>query len=89
VITKLADSKGRVALGPQFANQTVIIEQVDSTEVRVLIASVIPQREMWLYKNPEALERVLEGLRQAAAGEYATDPPDLDEDKEFVAKLDD
>jgi len=51
--TKTADSKGRISLGSRFANQTVIIEEVDPTEIRVTLAQVIPQREIWLHtKTP-------------------------------------
>jgi hypothetical protein len=51
--TKTVDSKGRISLGARFANQTVIIEEVDSTEIRVTLAQVIPQREVWLHKNTD------------------------------------
>ena len=57
--TKTADSKGRVALGPQFAGQTLIVEQIDDTEVRVTIAAVVPRREMWLKRNAKARASVM------------------------------
>jgi hypothetical protein len=74
--TKVADSKGRVSLGSRFANQTVIVEEVDSTEVRVTLAQVVPQREIWLHKNATAKASVLRGLAQAKAGKRAKSPPD-------------
>ena len=32
-LTKTTDAKGRVALGQRFANKTVIIREVDPTEI--------------------------------------------------------
>jgi hypothetical protein len=87
--TKTADSKGRVSLGSRFANQTVIVEDVDSTEVRVTLAQVVPQREIWLHKNPEAKASVLRGLAQAKAGKKAKSSPDLAHDARLVEQLDD
>jgi len=40
MLTKTVDSKGRITLGEKFANQQVIIEQVDETEVRVTLAEL-------------------------------------------------
>lgn len=43
----------------------------------------IPERERWLYENPEALASVQRGLEEARRGEYA-EAPDLEVDlKEF------
>lgn len=87
--TKTVDDKGRVTLGSRFANQTVIIEDVDPTEVRITLAQVIPQREVWLHKNPKARASVFRGLEQAKAGKRAESPPDLDADALFAEQLDD
>ncbi len=86
---KTADSKGRISLGTRFANQTVIIEDVDATEVRVTLAQVIPQREAWLHKNPNAKASVMRGLKQAKAGKAAKCAPDLTQDAAIVEQLDD
>ena len=87
--TKTADGKGRVTLGSRFANQTVIVEDVDATEVRITLAQVIPQREVWLFKNPKAKASVLRGLKQAQAGKMAESPPDLAADARLAEQLDD
>jgi len=87
--TKIADSKGRVTLGQRFANQTVIVEEVDPTEVRITIAAVMPQREVWLHRNPTAKNLVLRGLAQARSGKFSKSPPDLDQDAEMAERLDD
>jgi hypothetical protein len=86
---KIADSKGRVVLGPQFANKPVIIEEVDDTEVRVIAAEVVPQRELWLHRNIKAGESVDRGLAQAKARKFSRKPPALDSDESLVKSLGD
>ena len=85
--TKTADSKGRVALGPQFAGQTLIVEQIDDTEVRVTIAAVVPKREMWLKRNAKARASVLQGLAQADEGKFAKKQPNLDRDAALAKRI--
>ena len=87
--TKTADSKGRISLGSRFANQTVIIEEVDATEIRVTLAQVIPQREIWLHKNSAAKDSVSRGLTQAKAGKVSKISPDLEHDALLAEQLDD
>jgi hypothetical protein len=86
---RTADSKGRISLGQRFANKPVIIEDLSDTEVKVSLARVIPEREMWLYQNPEARELVFRGLEQARAGQFAEDPPDIEADAEWAEQLED
>ena len=76
-------------MGSRFANRTVIVEDVDTTEVRITLAEVIPQREVWLHKNAKAKASVLRGLEQARAGKLADSPPDLRADALFAEQLDD
>lgn len=85
--TKTTDAKGRVALGQRFANKTVIIREVDATEVLVTIARVIPEREAWLYESKVAKGLVTTGLRQAKAREFSDSPPDLDADAALADAL--
>ncbi|HEV2970155.1 MAG TPA: hypothetical protein VGY55_09205 [Pirellulales bacterium] len=87
--TKTADDKGRIALGPRFANKTVIIEEIDATEVRVIVAAVVPERELWLHQNPRAKASVQRGLAQAKARKFSKNPPDLAKDAALVEKLED
>jgi hypothetical protein len=89
VMIRTTDSKGRVTLGRRFANKPVIIEDISDTEVKVSLARVIPEREMWLYQNPEALDLVQRGLAQAEARQFADSPPDLDADEEWARELED
>ena len=86
-LTKTTDAKGRVVLGQRFANKTVIIREVDATEMLVTIARVIPEREAWLHENKVARELVATGLQQAAAGQFSGSPPDLDADAELADAL--
>jgi hypothetical protein len=84
MITKTADSKGRINFGKDFANKTFIIEQIGETEMRIELARVIPEREAWLYQNAEAKESVLRGLRQAKARKFSKSPPNLAADQSLV-----
>lgn len=86
---KTADSKGRISLGQRFANKPVIIEDLSDTEVKISMARVIPEREMWLYQNPEARELVFSALERLKRGEFAENPPDLDADEELASRLED
>jgi hypothetical protein len=83
MITKTTDSKGRVSLGKRFANRTFIIEETGEMELRLQPARIIPEREAWLYENKDAEASVLRGLKQAKAGRYSKNPPDLDADQKF------
>ena len=74
---KSTDSKGRVTLGGHFANRAVIVEHRGEDEVIVRLARVIPEREVWLYKNTEALALVRRGLAQARKGSVTKTPPDM------------
>jgi Protein of unknown function (DUF1778) len=46
LVTKSTDAKGRVSLPKAFANTTVIIEQVNESELRIRKARVIPEDEI-------------------------------------------
>src|SRR5437870_100318 len=85
---KTTDRKGRVTLGERFANRQVIVEKLNDSEVVIKLARVIPEREAWLYDNPEALAAVRTGLAQAREGKVSKGP-DLDADNELVARLED
>jgi hypothetical protein len=86
---KNTDSKGRVTLGGRFANRAVIVEQRSDDEVVVRLARVIPEREVWLYKNPKALASVRRGLEQARKGDVAENSPDLKASAKLAKQLED
>jgi hypothetical protein len=87
--TKSADSKGRVTLGEKFANRTVVVRQLSETEVLVELATVIPDRELWLHKNEAAMTSVQRGLQQARDREFVNNPPDIDKDAKLARRLKD
>ncbi|MFH1115703.1 MAG: hypothetical protein V1792_17475 [Pseudomonadota bacterium] len=86
---KIVDSKGRVSLGRRFANKPIIMEDLSDTEVRISMARVIPEREMWLWQDPEAKDMVLSALERLKRGEFAENPPDIYGDEELVSQLED
>ncbi len=63
------DSKGRIQLGRRTKNivRYQIIEE-DDGKIILLPEVAIPAKEVWLYKNKEALEAVKQGLEQSALG---------------------
>jgi len=87
MVIKLADSKGRVALGTKYAGRMLIIDDSDPDRLVLTPAVAIPEREAWLFKNSEALEAVRRGLEDARAGKFAG-PPDLEEDAGLADKFD-
>ena len=81
------DSRGRVTLGQEFANRTVIVKRIDATAVSVTLGHVIPARELWLHENKAARALVDTGLEQAATGQFADESPDLVADADLVEQL--
>lgn len=88
VLTKKADSKGRITLGESFANRIVLME-TRGDEVVLRLARVIPEGEAWLYENEKALASVRRGLKQAEAREFAKKGPDLADAAKLAAQLQD
>ena len=59
------DSKGRLTLGSAFASCYFIIEQPTEGEFTLKKAVVVPEQELWLYKNKKALASVQKGIKEA------------------------
>ena len=84
--TRTVDSRGRLTLGPHYANRLVIVQEHEDGALEVIPAEAIPAREAWLHRNPKARAAVRAGIEEARAGRFA-EPPDLnagaegDEDK--------
>ena len=87
--TKTADSRGRISLGKEFANKTFVFERTGEKEMKLELAAVIPERELWLYKNPHARDAVLEAVERLKAGELSVSPPDIDEEAPWMEELED
>lgn len=87
--TKTVDSRGRINIGKEFANKTCIFEKIGETEIRLELAAVIPERELWLHKNPEAKTLLEIGLEQAKSKQFSSSPPDLDADQALAEQLED
>lgn len=87
--TKTTDSKGRLTLGERFANRTVIVEEIDGTAVRITLARVVPEREMWLHENQAAATAVSRGLAEARTGKFSSAGPDLAADAAVADTLQD
>jgi hypothetical protein len=73
---KTVDARGRLTLGPRYANRLVIVREREDGAVEIIPAEAVPAREAWLYKNPKALEAVRAGVGEARAGRFA-EAPDL------------
>ena len=77
--TKTVDARGRLTLGPKYANTLVIVREREDGGLEIVPAEAVPAREAWLYRNPEALKAVREGIEDARAGRFA-ETPDLTAD---------
>jgi hypothetical protein len=87
--TKTIDSKGRLALGSDFAGRLVIVDDASPDKIIITLARAIPEKEVWLYQNEEAIARVRRGLAQAHERRFSKTPPDIDADAALAAELKD
>lgn len=78
--TKTVDSKGRITLGREFANQTVVVDDSNPNQLVIRKMVLIPAEEAWLYKNRAAMTSLRKGLEQASAMQFSESPPDVDSD---------
>lgn len=66
-----ADMKGRVSLakflGSGLPVDLEVSVEADGTIILTPLVT-IPARELWLYKNPEALKSLRKGIEQAGTG---------------------
>ena len=78
--TRTVDAKGRVTLGQDFANQTVVIDDSNPNQLVIRKMVLIPAEEAWLYENHEAMTSLRKGLKQASKMQFSDSPPDVDSD---------
>ncbi len=62
------DSRGRVSLGMTATGKTY--RALINDEGQILLDPVVPvpERELWLWKNPEAIESIQRGIQEAKDG---------------------
>ncbi len=85
MITKLVDNKGRLALGSQFAGCMVIVNDDNPDKIVIKRTVAIPAEEAWLFRNQQALNLVRQGLNEARAGQFSTQPPPIGTESEVQA----
>ena len=73
------DSKGRLNLGHAYASSFFLIEETVKGEFTLKKAAIIPENELWLYKNEKAFDSVSKGLAQAKLGKLEKNAIDLDQ----------
>lgn len=64
-----ADSRGRFTLGSAAQAKSYRVMVNDMGQILLDPIVSIPERELWLWQNSEALAAVQRGLQQAASGE--------------------
>ncbi len=66
--TVKADARGRVTLGPIATKKNYRVSIGAQGEITLTPVIEIPEREAWLWNNPQSLAAVRRGLEDAAAG---------------------
>lgn len=62
------DSRGRISLGTEAKSKTYRVLTNDLGQILLEPVVAIPESEAWLFKNPEALSAVKQGLQESAEG---------------------
>ena len=62
------DTEGRIALGKAFSDKNYNVSKSEEGVLLLTPVGDIPERDRWLYENPEALAMFRQGLAEAAAG---------------------
>jgi hypothetical protein len=62
------DGSGRLSLGRDKVGAQYDVTEAEDGTVTLVPVTVIPTRELWLHKNPEAMAAVLQGLADSGAG---------------------
>jgi hypothetical protein len=63
-----ADSRGRLTVGAEASHRQFRIMINDEGQILLDPVVVIPEREAWLFRNPEVALSVLRGIEQSKAG---------------------
>ena len=70
ISSKVADSKGRITIGSEYAQKTFLIEKNGGDTIILKMAEVVPIKEAWLWKNKLAFDKVMEGVEDAQKGRF-------------------
>ena len=62
------DSRGRVNIGVATKDKSYRVLQNAEGEILMVPVVAIPERELWLYQNSEAMAAVKQGITEAEAG---------------------
>ncbi len=74
-ITLRPDAKGRITLGAMAKGvSSYRAHRSDNGKIVLEPFVEIPAREHWIYKNPEAMAALEQGLREAAEGKVVRMP---------------
>jgi hypothetical protein len=63
------DCRGRFSIGAIAKSKSYRVQVNDAGQILLDPVVAIPERELWLWQNPEAIASVQRGLEQAIAGE--------------------
>jgi hypothetical protein len=63
------DSRGRFSIGAIAKSKTYRVQMNDAGQILLDPVVAVPERELWLWQNPEAIALVRRGIEQAGAGE--------------------
>lgn len=70
--SRTIDERNRLTIGEILKGyKRVRLYRNDSGEVLLQPIAEIPASELWLFRNPEAINEVREGLRDAAQGKVS------------------
>lgn len=86
---KRTDSKGRLTLGPAFANMIFIVNEIDSNEIILKKAVLIPQNEIWLHQNESVMDSLQRGLKQAKNRQFGKDPLSKKKNMNWLDEIED
>jgi hypothetical protein len=64
-----ADSRGRLSIGAVAKGKSYRVMVNDDGQILLDPVVAIPERELWLWQNPEAIASVQLGIQQAGEGE--------------------
>jgi hypothetical protein len=64
------DSRGRFSIGAIAKSKTYRVQVNEAGQILLDPVVAVPERELWLWQNPEAIASVQRGIEQAGRGEF-------------------